>query len=66
MKRREFTTGLSACLGARLAPWMAGGAAVAASSAQAQAPQAGRDYVVLQPPLRQMGAGTIEVIEFFW
>lgn len=67
MKRREFTAALSACVGTgRLAPWLAGGALVAAPAARAQTPQAGRDYVVIQPPLRQLGASKIEVIEFFW
>jgi len=56
MKRREFTAGLGACLGALLA----------APSVRAQVPQPGREYMVLNPPLRTLGAGRIDVVEFFW
>lgn len=55
MKRREFTARLGACVGTLMAV-----------PALAQVPQAGRDYVEIQPPLHQLGPGTIEVIEFFW
>lgn len=55
MKRREFATGLTATL-----------AGLALPAAWAQAPAAGKDYVVLRQPLAGGADGKVEVVEFFW
>ena len=57
MKRREFSTAV-----------LAGLAAVGATQVQAQqAFRAGRDFLPLERPVAtDVGAGKVEVIEFFW
>ncbi len=60
MQRREFSQGAAGLAGAAALAW--------ALPAQAQLkPQAGKDYVLVNPPAPVQGAdGKIEVIEFFW
>ena len=59
MKRRDFSL---ACGVAAGTAWLPLGA-----SAQAKAPQAGTDYLVVEKPASvEAPAGKVEVVEFFW
>ena len=59
MKRREFVVGAGTLAGTALAPGL--------TWAQAKAPQAGADFVRVEPAAPvEAPAGKIEVIEFFW
>lgn len=62
MKRREFSTGL--VRGGVAAGALASGLPLAA--AQGAAPVAGKDYLVVNPPIPTPANGKIEVVEFFW
>ena len=62
MKRREFSTAL--VRGSLAAGALAGGMPLA--GAQGGAPVAGKDYVVINPPVATPANGKIEVVEFFW
>ena len=62
MKRREFSTAL--VRGSLAAGALAGGMPLAV--AQGGAPVAGKDYVVINPPVATPANGKIEVVEFFW
>lgn len=60
MKRRDFSAAVLATAAAASVPW---------SSAQAQIrkPQAGREYLQLDPRVPVVApAGSIEVVDFFW
>ncbi len=62
MKRREFSTAL--VRGSVAAGALASGLRLAV--AQGGAPVAGKDYLVINPPLPTPANGKIEVVEFFW
>ncbi len=62
MKRREFSTAL--VRGGVAAGALASGLPLAV--AQGAAPVAGKDYIVLNPPVPTPANGKIEVVEFFW
>ena len=62
MKRREFSAGL--VRGCVVAGAAASGLPLA--SAQGGTPVAGKDYLVVNPPVATPANGKIEVIEFFW
>lgn len=62
MKRREFSTTL--VRGGVAAAGLASGLPLA--YAQAGAPVAGKDYLVINPPVPTPANGKVEVIEFFW
>ena len=62
MKRREFSTTL--VRGGVAAAGLASGLPLA--YAQAGAPVAGKDYLVIIPPVPTPANGKVEVIEFFW
>ena len=62
MKRREFSTTL--VRGGVAAAGLASGLPLA--YAQAGAPVAGKDYLVISPPVPTPANGKVEVIEFFW
>lgn len=61
MKRREFSAWMAS------SPLLGAGGLLLAPAAQAQAPRAGTDYMVLQQPQpTNAPAGQVEVVEFFW
>lgn len=62
MKRRDFSAGL--VRGSLAAGALASGLPMAV--AQGGAPVAGKDFLVINPPVPTPANGKIEVIEFFW